>query len=605
MEPVEIISRYAHDFGITKTQIEKCINQVSRKKIVGGPVVAKVVLEHIESLVAKCINKASRNDMKLYHYQELAVRHMLVNRGMIAAFDVGTGKTLTAVTIASCILNLAEFLGQNEIKVIVITPTSLQTNFKKEMKAYGSKIDDKYTFYTTKKFGIDYKAGLIDCSKTLFIVDESHVFRTDYRSVFAGYGAEKDTAGAKLALTCANKAWKVLLLTATPLYNREYDLVNLVGMVRGQLPPTDENPLDLHKRDRKLFEKMYGKIFLFQGSVVELFPRREDILVKIVMTPEYLKEYEELEENIKGNVKEGKEKATGAFFSSLRKASNKLNVCLKCDYAMDIVGRGEKTIIFSELKNFGVNILKEYLKKKKIKFYLIDGSTKPERRDTIVKGFNSKNGYKVLMITKAGGEGLDLKEVRNVILFEKGWNVAGEEQVIGRAVRLKSHKGLPDEKDHLVTVYHLVVVKPTGSKFMTIGKLNKDGKPEIEIPYLINRLKLHNINPSDYLSKFEKFVKEITINKEHSVEISASAAKKVGVRGENDMYGVEVYMFMNGLIKNNKIMKLGKLLKDIEINDDNIFDPFITADDLNKRSDMDSDDVEWTSPPRYLYLSDD
>ena len=397
MEPVEIISRYAHDFGITQEDIANCIKVAAKKTDTSRATVAKVVLQHIRRLVSNCIGKAAKHNMKLKSYQELAVKHMLVNRGMIAAFDVGTGKTLTAVTVASCILQLAEFLSR-DIRVIVITPTSLQTNFRKEMKAYGADpADPRYTFYTTVKFGTDYKAGLIDCNKTLFIVDEAHVFRTDYRKAFSGFGVLED-ARAELAIDCASKAWKVLLLTATPLYNKEYDLVNLVAMVRGQCPPTTINPLDLADENPELFREIYRKIFLFQGSDKTLFPRRRDILGKIIMTPEYLKKYEELERKIRetrsGKTKKDEEKVKEAFMGKLRAASNKLDVCLKCKYVMKIIRRKEKTIIFSEFKNSGVEIMKKCLRDNHFTFYLITGDTPSDRRDKIVEGFNSKRVIK-------------------------------------------------------------------------------------------------------------------------------------------------------------------------------------------------------------------
>jgi hypothetical protein len=65
----------------------------------------------------------------------------------------------------------------------------------------------------------------------------------------------------------------------------------------------------------------------------------------------------------------------------------------------------------------------------------------------------------VLLITGAGGEGLDLKGIRKVILLEKGWTVSSEEQVIGRAVRYRSHEHLPVDERY-IDVYHLVMIKP-------------------------------------------------------------------------------------------------------------------------------------------------
>jgi hypothetical protein len=52
---------------------------------------------------------------------------------------------------------------------------------------------------------------------------------------------------------------------------------------------------------------------------------------------------------------------------------------------------------------------------------------------------------KVFMITSSGAEGLDLKNTRYVHIMEPFWNLVRIEQVIGRAVRICSHKNLPPE----------------------------------------------------------------------------------------------------------------------------------------------------------------
>jgi hypothetical protein len=102
------------------------------------------------------------------------------------------------------------------------------------------------------------------------------------------------------------------------------------------------------------------------------------------------------------------------------------------------------------------------LKGSGVKYLEIQGSTPKARRSEIVREYNSPGGPRVLFITKAGGEGLDLKGVRNVILLEAGWNRPGEEQVIGRAVRYRSHHHLPLH-ERKVDVYHLTIVKPKGA----------------------------------------------------------------------------------------------------------------------------------------------
>ena len=59
---------------------------------------------------------------------------------------------------------------------------------------------------------------------------------------------------------------------------------------------------------------------------------------------------------------------------------------------------------------------------------------------------------KVMMITQSGAEGLNLKNVRRVLITEYFWNSVRIDQVIGRAVRTFSHKSLPIE-DQNVQVY--------------------------------------------------------------------------------------------------------------------------------------------------------
>jgi hypothetical protein len=79
-------------------------------------------------------------------------------------------------------------------------------------------------------------------------------------------------------------------------------------------------------------------------------------------------------------------------------------------------------------------------------------------RDKINKGI-----AKILLISRAGGEGLNLKEIRNVIIMESNWNAATDEQIIGRAIRKFSHKNLP-QQDQNVRVFRFMMIKPKSLK---------------------------------------------------------------------------------------------------------------------------------------------
>jgi superfamily II DNA or RNA helicase len=58
---------------------------------------------------------------------------------------------------------------------------------------------------------------------------------------------------------------------------------------------------------------------------------------------------------------------------------------------------------------------------------------------------NNKNGsnIKVALISRAGSEGIDFKNIRDVHILDPWYNTNRIEQIIGRAIRLKSHCALP------------------------------------------------------------------------------------------------------------------------------------------------------------------
>lgn len=71
---------------------------------------------------------------------------------------------------------------------------------------------------------------------------------------------------------------------------------------------------------------------------------------------------------------------------------------------------------------------------------------------------DNKHGkmIKLIMITQSGAEGISLKHVRHVHIIEPYWNEIRIEQVIGRAIRAKSHLDLP-ENERNVQVFRYIM----------------------------------------------------------------------------------------------------------------------------------------------------
>jgi type I site-specific restriction-modification system R (restriction) subunit len=98
--------------------------------------------------------------------------------GYLISHGTGCGKTLTAVAYSQC------YLQKNpNNKIIVITPASLQNNFRDGMEFYGIDWrDPRYEIYSYNKFiRFMTRVGKVYCNNALLIVDEVQNLKNTYR----------------------------------------------------------------------------------------------------------------------------------------------------------------------------------------------------------------------------------------------------------------------------------------------------------------------------------------------------------------------------------------------------------------------------------------
>jgi superfamily II DNA or RNA helicase len=112
------------------------------------------------------------------------------------------------------------------------------------------------------------------------------------------------------------------------------------------------------------------------------------------------------------------------------------------------------------------------------KYAIYSGTEDEEEKKQILRVFTSNdNKYgdkiKIIMVTSAGAEGLDLKNIRQIHIMEPYWNQMRIEQVIGRGVRRNSHAALkPNERN--VEVYKYFSVFSPKNALMATEKLSTD-----------------------------------------------------------------------------------------------------------------------------------
>lgn len=438
-------------------------------------------------------------------------------RGLIVIHSVGSGKTLTAVTVGQC------FLKKNKKgRVIVITPTSLQMNFIKEMQGYGVPLEyeSRYEFYTMDGFLKATRAGSMKCKDNLIIVDEAHNLRTHIQSEdsdleIASKEAEgpldTDKTGKKVLaiLQCTSIAKKVLLLTATPSINKPKDFLNLLMMVDGMSSIKRSQKLI---KDDDLIEYLKCKVSIFSPDLAErakYYPKHKIEEIYLKMDKNYYKKYREIEQGLINdlNLQSQYRGDLHTFYNGVRRASNNLELenSPKVNWVIDQIKSHPKSkfLIFSHFLKAGNNLLHQRLKELNIAHGFINGSISKNERYNIVEDYNDGN-LNIILISKAGGEGLDLKETDYVIIMEPSWNESTIEQVIGRAIRYKSHVS----SSALVHIYKLFMIKPTEEKNINkiLDTLSADKKLSIDV-YLRN----YSISKQERIDKFLKKIETVSI----------------------------------------------------------------------------------------------
>jgi superfamily II DNA or RNA helicase len=404
-------------------------------------------------------NCVDRSKMKLKGIQKKVVRHMDNHRSLLVIHGTGCGKTLTAITASQCYLD-----SYPRRSVVFVGPASLIANFKKEMKNYGVRNPEKYELYS-------YDAVLnktrnnrpLRLNNKMLIVDEVHNMRN-----IKG-------RRAKEIMRIAFESQKCLLLTATPFVNIIQDFMPLINMLHGRMIigtkrqledgeveqsiPNNELTNDNMNTIRTLLR---GKIDYVACTDGPDFPRRIEHNMDVPMTMDYYRRYERLidGEDIFGMMFRNPRRFLNGFRRAVNVAGGEY-FSRKIEVSIPIIRRG-KCVIYTNWLQYGVVPITSVLKDENISYRVFSGSVNKKDREKIITDFNN-NQFDTLIITKAGGEGLDLKGVRSIIVMEPPWNDAGLQQVVGRAIRYKSHAHLPP-RERKVDVYFMKLTHPDGMR---------------------------------------------------------------------------------------------------------------------------------------------
>lgn len=437
-------------------------------------------------------------------HQESAIQKYLRNDNrQILAHSVGSGKTITS-------LGAVERSGAK--KALILTPAALQKNYTDSIEKFVTPDSrKKYTVMSYEKFRMRPMDFINEIKPDTMIIDEFH--------------RDKDPKGVSYnAIRMARPYVKNFMgLTGTIAQNGPQEIFPLVNLARGDdkgallNKKQFENEYTSTKRVYpKGFSGILARLMGRSGEIRVLknesklksligpyidkndpdpnflaeFPKKEIVNVDVPMSPKQQKVYDyfmkkdlnfidrwkirhNLPSNLKGEnkfftklIRARQASDSPNMFSDDIKDKNTLEYSGKLTTAYDHLlkhlkeNKRNKIMIYSNFQDSSLRPLADALNKSKIPFGEFSGQATKKSKNTDVELFN-KGKKRVLLVSPSGAEGLDLKGVTLLQQLEGNWNPKKTQQIQGRAVRYKSHEGLPEKMRNVKIEQYLSTIKPS------------------------------------------------------------------------------------------------------------------------------------------------
>lgn len=448
-------------------------------------------------------------------------------RGLLLFHRIGSGKTCAAIRVCEA------WKGRRTL--VVVLPASLVGNFFKELRS--SCVDGSYGETDAEARAAAEAAGyrVMSYHRYVRLAREGAVAGLLRNAVLvmdevSNVVSEKGAfyAAVRDSVMAAPPDLRVVLLSATPIFDRPQELALVLNLLRPPVPlPTGaefnaafierggEDGVRLANAD-VLRSRVAGLVSYSAGAPAAAFPRLRFRHVRCRMSSYQHRSYLAVERQSGGpsfrdildlpndflialrtisNVafperatgEEGADAFRGAAVleanneeDGLRRYSAKFHRMLRA-----LRKGGGPAFVYSNFSGFGglasfARVLEangfvpfsqtnesENGKKKK-RFAWWTGDTPASAREAMLATYNSPENrdgglIKVILGSPAMKEGVSLVGCRSVHIMEPYWNTSRINQIMGRAVRMCSHKALPAEEREVAVSLYLAVAPPSAA----------------------------------------------------------------------------------------------------------------------------------------------
>ncbi len=409
--------------------------------------------------------------------------------GACLADDMGLGKTIQALTL---LLHRAS-MGPS----LVIAPTSVCWNWGVEAERFTPTLNViQFAGGNRKELVEGLKSGdVLVVSYGLLVQEEELLTSIDWNVVILDEAqAIKNVLTKRFQAAVKLKGAFRMTTTGTPIQNHLDELWALFSFInpgllgaqekfnaRFAVPIEKYNDRDARTRLKKLIQPFILR--RLKSQVLDELPPRTEIVLQVEMSQEEAAFYEALRRQAIENIEADsapiymKHLKILAEITRLRQAachprlvapetelgSSKLS--LFGEVVEELIENRHKALVFSQFVRH-LDLIREYLDNKKIRYRYLDGSTPPKERKMEVDAFQAGEGDLFLISLKAGGLGLNLTAADYVIHMDPWWNPSVEDQASDRAHRYGQQRP--------VTIYRLVAKDTIEEKIVKLHQEKRE-----------------------------------------------------------------------------------------------------------------------------------
>jgi uncharacterized Zn finger protein len=413
-------------------------------------------------------------------YQRSGYDWMLKNTrigfGSLLADDMGLGKTLQVI---AALLRFKEEGKLAEKKALVIVPTSLLTNWRKEIEKFAPSL--RAAIYHGQNRTLDMEADVILTTYGIARSENAFLKKQDWYCTVIDEAQNIKNAGTEQTKSVKSIPAPVrIAMSGTPVENRLSEFWSIMDFTNKgylgspkQFTATFAKPIQREgdQKQAALFIKVTAPFILRRlksdKSIIADLPDKIENNQFATLTKEQAAVYESVVRQQMKSIfdEDDQTKRQGRvlkMITALKQICNHPHQFLKkgpktpdlsgkaqllLDLLDTIYENGEKTLIFTQYQEMGellVQIIGDTFGKTPL--FLHGGTSRP-RRDEMVEAFQSPPTFDgendtFILSLKAGGTGLNLTAASNVIHYDLWWNPAVEAQATDRAYRIGQQRNV-------------------------------------------------------------------------------------------------------------------------------------------------------------------